>query len=129
MLVSLAFKYVNRCCLFTILNLHSCACAVNFRPDPHKCVFVVRNSSIDSHPNYPFDAFSTDTKTFQIELYVVTKVFNSMRMLKTHAPAISSVIDAFSTVHTNTIRMRFRFDPLSRLVFKSVCFRSKPSAS
>ena len=37
-----------------------------------------------------------------------------MRMLKTHAPAIFSVIDAFSTVHTNKICMRLHFDPLSR---------------
>ena len=38
--------------------------------------------------------------------------FNSMSMLKTHAPAIFSVNDAFSTVHTNKIRMRLRFDLL-----------------
>ena len=46
--------------------------------------------------------------------------FNSMSMLKTHAPAIFSVIDAFSTVHTNKICMRLRFDPLSR-AFSNRC--------
>ena len=50
-----------------------------------------------------------------------------MHMLQTHSPAIFSVIGfflvsfgPFSTVHYNTIRMRFHFDPLSR-VFSNGC--------
>ena len=50
-----------------------------------------------------------------------------MHMLQTHSPAIFSVIGfflvsfgPFSTVHSNTIRMRFHFDPLSR-VFSNGC--------
>ena len=44
-----------------------------------------------------------------------------MGIIQTHAPAIFSIIvfilmrfRPFSTVHTNTICMRFRFDPLSK---------------
>ena len=52
--------------------------------------------------------------------------FNSMSMLKTHAPAIFSVIDAFSTVHTNKICMRLRFDPLSRAFSNRCVFDQNP---
>ena len=52
--------------------------------------------------------------------------FNSMSMLKTHAPAIFSVIDAFSTVHTNKIRIRLRFDPLSRAFSNRCVFDQNP---
>ena len=51
-----------------------------------------------------------------------------MRMLQTHAPAIFLIFViivfilffAFSTVHANTVSMRFRFDPLSR-AFSNRC--------
>ena len=49
-----------------------------------------------------------------------------MRMLKTHAPAIFSVIDAFSTVHTNKICMRLHFDPLSRACSNRYVFDQNP---
>jgi len=49
-----------------------------------------------------------------------------MSMLKTHAPAIFSVIDAFSTVHTNKIYMRLRFDPLSRAFSNRCVFDQNP---
>ena len=52
--------------------------------------------------------------------------FNSMSMLKTHAPAIFSVIDTFSTVHTNKICMRLRFDPLSRAFSNRCVFDQNP---
>ena len=52
--------------------------------------------------------------------------FNSMSMLKTHAPAIFSVNDTFSTVHTNKIRMRLRFDPLSRAFSNRCVFDQNP---
>ena len=44
---------------------------------------------------------------------------NSMRMLQTHVGRRFH-FDAFSTVHDNTICMRFRFDPLSR-AFSNRC--------
>ena len=52
--------------------------------------------------------------------------FNSMSMLKTHAPAIFSVNDTFSTVHTNKIRIRLRFDPLSRAFSNRCVFDQNP---
>ena len=52
--------------------------------------------------------------------------FNSMSMLKTHAPAIFLAIDAFSTVHTNKIYMRLRFDPFSRAFSNRCDFDQNP---
>ena len=52
--------------------------------------------------------------------------FNSMSMLKTHAPVIFSVNDTFSTVHTNKIRIRLRFDPLSRAFSNRCVFDQNP---
>ena len=49
-----------------------------------------------------------------------------MSMLKTHAPAIFSVNDTFSTVHTNKIRIRLRFDPLSRAFSNRCVFDQNP---
>ena len=51
-------------------------------------------------------------------------------MLQTHAPAIRLVIvfilDAFSTFHTNTMSVRFRFDPLSRAFSNWSVFDENP---
>ena len=51
-----------------------------------------------------------------------------MGMLQTHAPAIFLVIvfyfDTLSTVNTNTICVRFRFDPLPR-AFLNLCVFGK----
>lgn len=61
-----------------------------------------------------------------IELHDVTKgELYATRMLQTHAPATFSVIvfiliDAFLTVHTDTICMRFRFNSLSK-AFSNRC--------
>ena len=86
----------------------------------------MENASIDSRPHYRFDAFST--------VHTLWRKLNSMRMPQTGAPAIfynpPDTYDViffililsrpFSTVHTNTIWTRFRFDPLSR-AFSNWC--------
>ena len=81
------------------------------------CVFVIiENASIDSHPHYSFDAFST----------VHTKALSTLMRFQKYAFSLSSKTHRSIRVHT-TFVMRFwqsRLRPCLHLfVFKSLRFR------
>ena len=115
--------------VFTI-NLFWTTIITLFTLLPRECVFVVienLNASIDSHPHYRFDAFSTvHTKKVEndriascdvpVELYAHA---TDTRACYIFGHPFDS--DAFSTVHTNTRYTRFHFDPVLR-TFSSLCF-------
>ena len=97
------------------------------------CVAVViENASIDSRLHYPFDVFSTfHTKTFENDRMARWDVsWTLCAFYKTRARYILQPtwhiwrhrfhLDAFLTVHTNTMFLRFRVDPLST-AFWSQC--------
>ena len=91
------------------------------------CVFlVIENTSwIDSRPHYRFDALIR--KTFENDR--IARLWCKLNSML-YAPSTNTRswdifdncfhYDAFSSVHTNTICMRFRFDPLSR-AFSNRC--------
>ena len=92
------------------------------------CVFVVmENASIASRPHYRFDAFSTiHIETLENDRIArchgdVSWTYKHTRLRYFRSSfSFWSVFRPFSTVHTNTICMRFRFDPLSR-AFSNRC--------
>ena len=96
------------------------------RPCPHfECVFVViENASIDSLPQFRFDAFSTvHNKSFDVSW---TLCYKHTR-LRYFGSSFSFWCDfdrfrPSTTIHTNTICLRLNFDPLSRAISNRCVF-------